>query len=88
MELLLAVVTPRTIRVSGRLGMPGGKSPQYAKNPFLSPTHRGRGILHLYLYITWQYALLYYRARGVTWQGLFIIHDIIHGLIYVPSTPC
>ena len=24
----------------------------------------------LYLYITWQYALLCYRATGVTWQGL------------------
>ena len=37
-----------------------------------------RWILYLYLYITWQYALLCYRATGVT----------IHGLIYVPSTPC
>ena len=48
MELPLAVVTLATIRpedsgaafeqkqrVSGRLGMPGGKSPRHAQNPLL-----------------------------------------------------
>ena len=41
--------------------------------------------LDLYLYITWQYALLCYRATRVTLACLarpVIIHDIIHDLIF------
>ena len=36
--------------------------------------------LFLYLYITWRH--------GSNLARPVIIHDIIHGLICVPSTPC
>ena len=46
----------------------------------ISVSEEGSERAFLYLYVTCQYALLCYRATGVTLARHVIVHDIIHGL--------